>query len=74
MLKLYTVKTLDGFDTFATQNEQKALELAEVYYPGAVEGLEPEAHVCHCESKWARDYRVLGWLICARPECAGRIG
>jgi len=34
----------------------------------------PPDHECTCESKWAQGARRGGWLVCARPECGGRIG
>lgn len=74
--RLFTFDLLDGRKvTYAGLSEQEALNKARRYHLDAVDAFSARAAAdCTCASKLAGGTREGGWLVCARPECAGRIG
>lgn len=76
VLKLFTFDIIDGRKvTYEGFTEKGALNKARRYHLDAVDAFSGRPAVaCTCPSKWEKGCREAGWLICARSECAGRIG
>lgn len=77
VFKLFTYTLIDGRKvTYAGLDEKQAFNWAHAYHGDALPATAhgQPAEECRCSMKRANVVRQGGWLVCANPECAGRIG